>query len=145
MRNLLIACFVLMVVTSAEARKIRLWTYPDLEKESDYAGIVEVTNVSLTSDKLSDVQSPEWYQGYLATLKPLWTKKGEIKNEDIKLRFFRYNEKTNFILNGASFVNLKEGGHYLVFLKAGSLYYSPVSGDYDAGFAIRLVSGAVEK
>ena len=80
-------------------------------------------------------------------VRPLWTKKGEIKNENLKILFFRFNEKkkSDFSFGEPTFVALKEGRQYLVFLKASPSYYTAVTGDYDPGYSIRLVTGAVDK
>jgi len=133
---------IVAFVSIGQARPVRQWTYSDLEKEADFVAIVEVSDIQPTDVRLPKVPNPEWFQGLIATLKPLWVIKGDKNAKDIKFLFYRYSDNANAIPNGAIFATLEKGNRkqYLIFLKKGSSGYSPVSGDYDAGQSVHPVT-----
>lgn len=141
MKTFIAATSVMLFVTFAMARPVRIWTYEELLEKADVAAIIQVTKIEKTEARLAGHGDPRQFQGKRATATVGLRLKGK-PGQTIQFDFFTYSSSTAPRANGAMFPDLSKAdkAHYLVFLKKTSDgMYMPVSGHYDGRICIRNI------
>jgi hypothetical protein len=134
MKHTAILLLVIFGALTSSARPVRLWSYTDLEKESDVILLCQVD--SPTSRTTKKVKKPGWdglcdevITGFNIQAKL----KGEYPFDYFQLHHLAYPEDVTMVPNGCGFSWFpKKNECFLIFLKSDEQHLNPTSGYCDS-------------
>lgn len=137
MKLLDLVAIILLAGSVMEARPVRLWSYQDLEKESDVVLICRVD--APTSRTKNKVRLPNWDGEYDVVVTGFTVEaplKGDYELSYFQLHHLAYPEDNSIVVNGCGHVWFSEKERfYLVFLSWKDGKLQPTSGDCDSNFS----------